>query len=48
LNINGSLISSHVFTGKEAHISLERLPSGIYFVRIQNETETIARKIVKQ
>jgi len=47
LNINGALISTHFFTDNEAQISLENVPSGIYFVRIQTEKEVITRKVVK-
>jgi hypothetical protein len=48
LNITGSFISSHIFTDNEAHISLEGLPNGIYFVRIQTDGKTVINKIVKQ
>jgi hypothetical protein len=47
LNANGLLISSHAFSDIEVYISLEGLPSGIYFVKISGKDYSISKKIVK-
>jgi len=47
LNIKGSLISSHNFTGNETQISLESLPSGVYFVRILSNNYSSTKKVIK-
>ena len=47
LNVNGSLISIHIFTYNEAHISLEGLSNGIYIVRISGNDYSVSKKIIK-
>ena len=43
-----TLVSKQQLNSNIQSVNLEAIPSGIYFIRIQDETKTIVRKILKQ
>jgi hypothetical protein len=47
-DIFGRTVGTNRCVRPETTIDISHLPSGIYFIRIQTETGTVTKKIVKQ
>jgi len=48
LNLNGTLLSSQLFSGRNMDIDLSNLPKGIYFIKLMDEPgNQMVEKIVK-
>lgn len=48
ISITGQQIEHFKLNDKETMISMDNYPSGIYFLQIQGENETVSKKIIKQ
>ncbi len=47
-SIDGSIVASTAFSETKAQLSINKLPNGVYFIKIKTHEGIAVRKLVKQ